>query len=117
MQNTRLNTLIETLAQGTIGWLQNPWRRISLVVISLLTGNFFATVAATTAGQNADIDVLASLLLLIFVELVSWLVYNNRRRSPGGEPSPGRSLLLENLNGFKLGMIYGLFVEAFKLGS
>jgi hypothetical protein len=118
MQNTRLNTLFDTIVQNTVGWLQNPWRRISLLIISILGGNFFATVAATTAGQNANLDVLVSFLLVLLAELISWLVYGSRRRlAANGEPSPARSLLFENLNGLKIGVIYGLFVEAFKLGS
>ena len=119
----------------------NPWRRLAVLVMSLLFGNFFATAISATAGQTAELDVLISAFLLLGVEFISWLYYRfqPRRRTisvgqqdalsvpnaarsvgaPGIEIGPvrARSTLIEALNAFKLGMVYGLFVEAFKLGS
>lgn len=115
MQNTRLSTLIEQFSGRFIVFLRNPWRRLSLLIISLLGGNFLATVLSTVAGQNADLDILASLILVLTAEIISWLVYGgDRRRTPAENQ---RALLLEMLNGTKLGLTYGMFVEAFKLGS
>lgn len=114
------------------------------MVISLLFGNFFATAIAATAGQAAKLDVTISALLVLLVEAISWTYYRFRPRrreawlaenessvampsltstdgvAPIGiDPGPmrSRSTLIESLNAFKLGMVYGLFVEAFKLGS
>ncbi|MEB3357009.1 MAG: DUF565 domain-containing protein [Synechococcales bacterium] len=118
MQNTRLNSLLDATLQWLNLWLNNPWRRISLIIISLLFGNFAATVIATVTGQNADWDVLVALLLLSFIELSSWLIYSGRFQEPSrGKVTGRRPLILEMLNATKLGLIYGLFVEAFKLGS
>lgn len=111
MQRTRLSTLIETTTTRFGRWVFNPWRRVSLVIIGLLFGNFFAIAISSIAGQAAELDVLVSAVLLVGVEVVSWLVYRRRR------PDVQLSLGLEVLNAFKLGMIYGLFVEAFKLAS
>ncbi len=41
MQRTRLSTLIESISNQFGRWLYNPWRRLSLVIIGLLFGNFF----------------------------------------------------------------------------
>ncbi len=124
MQNTRINNLIDRLAVQSGRWLRNPWRRLSLVVISLLFGFFLGTAVPTTAGQRATWDVFAALILILFTEAVSWFVYGSNRRSPAaveGQPSrasvPMRSLLTQMLNALKIGLTYGLFVEAFKLGS
>lgn len=111
------------------------------MVMSLLFGNFFATAISATAGQTAELDVLVSAFLVLGVEFISWLYYRfaparpslplDRRSSitvpnaPGSVGATGvdvgpvrsRSTLIEALNAFKLGMVYGLFVEAFKLGS
>ncbi len=145
MQRTRLNTLV---AQATLQfrqWVFNPWRRLSLILMSLLFGNFFATAISATAGQTAKLDVTISAILVLVVEVISWIYYRfaPRRRSDRPEaerqvapmlaedaivasgldssvdlgPVRSRSTLAESLNAFKLGMIYGLFVEAFKLGS
>ncbi|MEL6553883.1 MAG: DUF565 domain-containing protein [Cyanobacteria bacterium J06621_11] len=157
MQRTRLNTLVTQATVQFRQWVFNPWRRLSVIVISLLLGNFFATAISATAGQAAKLDVTISAILVIFVETISWIYYRFApRRRPTAQvrgqdnsamepplilsdvdptlpssvdlravdlgavdlgPVRSRSTLAESLNAFKLGMIYGLFVEAFKLGS
>jgi len=114
MQNTRLNRLTDDLISRFTGWLQNPWRRISLVILGLLFGNFLATALATSAGQEAELDVLAAALLVLLTEVISWFVYRRSDRSVKGR---ARSLFSEILNATKIGLSYGLFLEAFKLGS
>ncbi|MEG4279105.1 DUF565 domain-containing protein [Microcoleus sp. MON1_C1] len=110
MQNTRINRLIDVLGDRFRGWLSNPWRRISLLIISLLFGTFLGTAISTIAGQSADWDIIAAGLLVLLTELVNWLVY-------GGPRSAAGSLWVEMLNALKMGLTYNLFVEAFKLGS
>ncbi|MGB3616435.1 MAG: DUF565 domain-containing protein [Elainellaceae cyanobacterium] len=114
MQDTRLNRVTSALLGQLNQWLSNPWRRISLIVIGLLFGNFVATVAATVTGQNADWDVLVAVALLALIEFSSWLVYSGRFARPKPQPRP---LAVDVTNAVKLGLVYGLFVEAFKLGS
>lgn len=135
MQNTRLSVLFDVLLRQFAQWIRNPWRRIAMLIVGVLFGNFAATVISTVTGQTAEWDVLVSLLLLLACELVSWLVY--RRRVPSSvasdlrssspiqlspvssppAPAPAGPIVLQIANAVKLGMIYGLFVEAFKLGS
>ncbi|MBE9178402.1 DUF565 domain-containing protein [Oculatella sp. LEGE 06141] len=117
MQNTRLNGLVDVTLDQSTRWMRNPWRRLSIIIIGLLFGNFLATAVSTTAGQTADWDILVSIILVFLTECTSWVVY--RRRQPGTDATPGRarSLLLETINAIKLGLIYGMFVEAFKIGS
>ena len=109
MQRTRLSTLVEQAGQRFSQWVFNPWRRLSLAIICLLFGKFFATAISATAGQTAEIDILVAAILVAMVELISWLYHRSR--------SNDRRVVSEMLNSFKLGMVYGLFVEAFKLGS
>ena len=110
MQNTRINRLIDVLGERFRGWLSNPWRRISLLLISLLFGTFLGTAISTIAGQSADWDIIAAGLLVLLTEFASWLVYGGPRPAVG-------SLWGEMLNALKIGLTYSLFVEAFKLGS
>jgi hypothetical protein len=127
MQNTRLSTLVDTLLGRFSRWLRNPWRRLSMMLISVLFGNFLATTLSTVAGQKADLDVVVSLGLVTATELVSWIYYRgdasraarrDRLQSQReNDAMAARPLLLDILNGIKLGVTYGLFVEAFKLGS
>lgn len=114
MQNTRLNGLIGQLLGRFVGFLRNPWRRLSLLIIGFLSGTFLATTIATIAGQRAVLDVEIALALVLLVELTSWLAYRTDRRL---DAASNRPLLLEILNNAKIGLVYGLFVEAFKLGS
>lgn len=119
MQNTRLNSTIAITAGKLGGWLRNPWRRLSVVIIGLLFGNFLGTAVATTAGQRAELDIFVAAILVALIELINRVVYRARpaapqARLPGSTIAP---LFIEILNALKIGLTYSLFVEAFKLGS
>lgn len=117
MQRTRLNTLVNITGDRLELLFSNPWRRISLSLISILLGFFMGSAIVTTAGQTAVWDIPAAAILFAFTELVSKLVYARRNAQPGKSLPVRRSLYLEVLNLFKIGLIYSLFLEAFKLGS
>jgi hypothetical protein len=110
VQNTRLNTLFDVTADRLGGWLQNPWRRLSVLIIGLLLGNFIGPAISSISGQRAQLDVLVSAILVGLVEFVSWIAYRSK-------PERARSLLIQIPNAIKVGMVYSLFLEAFKLGS
>jgi len=112
MQQTRLNTLVVSLTRQLSLWLVNPWRRLSVVLISLLFGHFFGIAIAAYTGQAAEQDILIAAILVVVTEVISRWIY----RQPLGA-GKRRSLLPEALNAWKLGITYSLFVEAFKLGS
>jgi Protein of unknown function (DUF565) len=87
------------------------------------------SVVTLVVGQVAQSDIGFSIIMLLVTELVSWLVY--RRRGGvwvrGSVNSPDveidreinslSNLVLDLLNALKIGFIYSMFVEAFKLGS
>ena len=108
MQRTRLNTLIEVRGEQLTQYFSNPWRRISLSLIGFLLGFFIGSAVSTTAGQDAQWDVVCAALVLLFSEIISWWIYRRSRRLP---------LWGEMLNTLKIGVVYSLFLEAFKLGS
>ena len=110
MQNTRLNGLVAAISRQLGRWFFNPWRRLSLLVISLLFGFFLGTAVATTAGQSADWDVTGAAILVALSEVVDRIYYRRARLIE-------RALWLEALNALKIGVTYSLFLEAFKLGS
>jgi cellobiose-specific phosphotransferase system component IIC len=121
VQNTRINTFIDRIFRQFAQWVENPWRRLSLLIISLLFGNFLASVIATSTGQRTDLDAVVAAAILTIVEVISWLTYGStigRRKSGENNAFLGqRPIVVAILNSLKLGLIYGLFVEAFKLGS
>ncbi|MEQ8975472.1 MAG: DUF565 domain-containing protein [Coleofasciculus sp. C1-SOL-03] len=118
MQNTRLNTLVDVILARLAQWFANPWRRLSMILLGLLSGIFLGSAISTTAGQTADWDVIAAGILIIFTETVSRIVYGRNRQ---GLPSVSRasrlSWFLETVNALKIGLVYSMFLEAFKLGS
>jgi hypothetical protein len=110
MQNTRLNGLLGAIALQWSRWFFNPWRRLSLLVISLLLGFFLGSAVSTTAGQAADWDIIAAAILVALSEVIDRIYYSRIRQTR-------RPLWVESLNALKIGLTYSLFVEAFKLGS
>ncbi|MBE9056635.1 DUF565 domain-containing protein [Sphaerospermopsis sp. LEGE 08334] len=110
MQNTRLNNLFITIARSVEQWFVNPWRRLSLLLISWLFGFFLGSAVSTTAGQRAELDMVAAAFLVLLTEITSRIFYSRSFLAR-------QALWVETLNLLKVGFIYSLFLEAFKLGS
>ena len=87
--------------------------------IAILVGFFLANAIATILGQTGDWGLLSSGILVAFIENTNRTVYKNRKRLGVMYVWLRRPLVytLEVINNVKIGMIYGFFVEAFKLGS
>ena len=117
MQRTRLNTLVEITGDRIELLFSNPWRRVSLSLISILLGFFMGSALVTTAGQAAIWDMPVAALVFAFTELISRFVYGRRNRQADNFKPKRQSLYIDVLNLFKVGLIYSLFLEAFKLGS
>lgn len=116
MQRTRLSTLIDLTGRRIELLFSNPWRRIALNLIALLLGFFLGSATITTAGQDAVWDVSSAALLFLITEFIALFNYSRRNKS-SLTASPGRSIWLGTLNLIRIGIIYSLFLEAFKLGS
>lgn len=117
MQNTRLSTIVNTRASQLARWSRNPWRRVSLNLIALLGGFFLASVISTISGAKSEQDVVAAAITLLFVEIINLFNYGSRRLVADDGSQAPRLLTIEILNSIKIGIVYGLFLEAFKLGS
>ncbi len=107
MQDTRLNGLWEALAVLVSAWLQNPWRRLSLQLLGFFFGFFMGGALSLWAGQQGTFDLLAAGAVLLASEAYSRFYYRTLRPAFG----------LGVINWLKVGITYGLFVDAFKLGS
>ena len=83
-------------------------RYIHIKLICLLLGFFTATVLSTMPAQTGDSGIVASSIIITFNEILSRKIYNQE----------SHNLIFWNIiNYIKIGIIYGLFVDAFKLGS
>eukprot|EP00850_Spirogloea_muscicola_P013724 SM000094S24741 [mRNA] locus=s94:479917:480773:- [translate_table: standard] len=116
---TRLGRLVGTAAQR----LQARWAEsrqlLPLQVLALLAGFFCANALATVLGQTGDWDVLVSGFLVAAIEGLGRLTYGRRAGDASARtsrPTHWRRFL-GLLNLWKAGLVYGLFVDAFKLGS
>lgn len=88
-------------------YLTTPLRILPASAIFLLIGFFAATSATTIIGSVADWDPLAAAVLLIVTEGFTKFYYQT--------PKVRSSRLLQLINSFKVGLIYGMTVEALKL--
>jgi hypothetical protein len=118
MQNTRLSILVDNLSERLVGWLRNPWRRISIAIISILLGNFLASVVSTTAGQQGRIDALLAAVMVVMTEVAIWLVYvQPQQLGLTRDRKPPLVWWKEMINGLRIGFIYGMYLLALTLGS
>ncbi|MDJ0571222.1 MAG: DUF565 domain-containing protein [Pleurocapsa sp. MO_192.B19] len=117
MQRTRLNTLVDIAGARLELLFSNPWRRLALSLISILLGFFMGSAIVTTVGQDAVWDVPAAAIVFILTEFTSRFVYSRRTRQQIDLLPVRRSLTVDVLNLFKIGLTYSLYLEAFKLGS
>lgn len=88
-------------------FLDHPLRLVTASAISILFGYFSATSASTIIGSVADWDPLAAAVLLIWTEGFTKYYYR----------LSNRSRFLQLLNAFKIGLIYGMTIDAFKLST
>nr|WCH58099.1 hypothetical protein [Cystoclonium purpureum f. stellatum] len=77
-------------------------------ITCLLLGFLIATILSTISAQTGDWGIIAASIIITINELISKLVYNLKKN---------KSIILIMINYIKIGIIYGLFVDAFKLGS
>ncbi|MEY2644737.1 MAG: hypothetical protein RLZZ611_1386 [Cyanobacteriota bacterium] len=108
-QATRFAGLQHQLGDLLLGQLRGSWRRRSVMVLALLAGFYGAQNITVLWLERIGLRPLVVLVLILVIELVVRL----RTRLVGERPSLGW-VLLDNL---RLGVVYGLVLEAFKLGS
>ncbi len=116
MQNTRLNNLVDFLWTRLGLWFANPWRRLSMILISFLFGFLVGQALCTTAGTGQEW--ILSGMLIIFTEAVNRLIYSGKfPKGKSNQTVDRASWLADVVNSFKIGLVYSMYLEAFKLGS
>ena len=106
LQSTRLQNNVGQAIQRLDQWALNPWRRLSLLALSGLIGFLIGSAITSVAGVLGQMDPVAALLVVLGAELTI-----RRRRS--SEPSLKLPQQLLDLG--RIGFLYGLFLEGFKL--
>ena len=108
LQRTRLQQSFGEAWPRLERWAQNPWRRLSLLLIALLGTFFLSTSVATLTGALAFLDPPAALICVVLIELAI------RARRPLLQRR-GDQLALQLLDMSRIGFCYGLLLEGFKL--
>ncbi len=106
LQSTRLHTNVGAALQRLDRWARNPWRRFSLLALAGLIGFLIGSAITSVAGVLGQMDPVAALVVVLGTELTI-----RRRRS--SEPSLKLPQQLLDLG--RIGFLYGLFLEGFKL--
>jgi hypothetical protein len=109
LQPTRFDGLQRRLGGFLLGGFRGSWRRRSLAVLALLLGFYAGENITALWLERVGQRPLVVLLLVLLLELVVRL----RTRLVGDRPGLGW-ILIDNL---RLGVVYAVVLEAFKLGS
>lgn len=107
-QQTRFQRQLVHAGDQLVNWARNPWRRWSLQLITLLLSFSLGGVVASIAGQIGQIDPVGALLCVLTLE---WAVRaRGRLRQRQGDRLP-----LQLLDMARVGLLYGLLLDGFKL--
>ena len=74
-------------------------------------------ISVTSTGAKSNLDVEVAAVTVFIVEMISRFTYSTKRVTLADGSLVPRKLIYEMLNSLKIGVTYGLFLEAFKLGS
>nr|YP_010155877.1 putative chloroplast RF20 [Cumathamnion serrulatum]QQY85396.1 putative chloroplast RF20 [Cumathamnion serrulatum] len=78
-------------------------------IMSLMLGFFLSSILSTLPAQTGDWGIMSAAMIVTFNEILSKILYSYQFYK--------NNILLILINDIKIGIIYGLFVDAFKLGS
>nr|YP_010330253.1 hypothetical protein MW505_pgp028 [Porphyridium aerugineum]UNJ17969.1 hypothetical protein [Porphyridium aerugineum] len=115
MYLTKLNKLLLNVNKIVKRNYNNTLSYFAINLISLLLGFFIANALATLPGQTGDWGLVVSGILVAITETVSKLIYSINKEQIQKHKSYVTSLTI--INNIKIGVIYGFFVDSFKLGS
>ena len=107
-QQTRFHRSIDLAWERLEDWARNPWRRLSLQLIVLLLAFMVGTQAGAITGV---VDALDPLMALVAVLLLEGAI----RLRPALLRRPESKLRLALLDMVRIGLLYGLLIEGFKL--
>ena len=100
-------TIVENLQTLSI-WANNPWRRYSISIITLLIGYFLGSSLGMVSAVVEIMDPVAAFLSVVFIEILVFLRRNFRFER-------NKKFLVLLLDSLRLGLFYGFFTESLKL--
>lgn len=114
--NTNLTAYINTIVHYVKNFTDYQFNSFSLQILSVLLGFFIATALSTIPAQTGDWGIVASAIIVTNQEIISKITYQNYIVK-----YYYNTIVLNRCfkycNSLKIGILYGLFIDAFKLGS
>ena len=107
-QKTKFQLKIVENIQTLSIWANNPWRKYSISLITLLIGYFFGSSLGMVSAVVELLDPVAAFLSVVFIEILIVLRRNLRFERKN-------KFLLLILDSLRLGLFYGFFTESLKL--
>ena len=107
-QKTNFQLKIVENIQTLSIWANNPWRRYSISLITLLIGYFIGSSLGMVSAVVELMDPVAAFLSVVFIEILIVLRRNIRSEKK-------KKFLLLFLDSLRLGLFYGFFTESLKL--
>ena len=107
-QKTKFQIKIVENIQTLSIWANNPWRRYSISLITLLVGYFLGSSLGMVSAVVELMDPVAAFLSVVFIEILIVLRRNFRFKRK-------KKFLVLLLDSLRLGLFYGFFTESLKL--
>ena len=107
-QKTKFQIKIVENIQTLSIWANNPWRRYSISLITLLVGYFLGSSLGMVSAVVELMDPVAAFLSVVFIEILIVLRRNFQYKKK-------KKFLVLILDSLRLGLFYGFFTESLKL--
>tara|TARA_B100001250_G_scaffold393416_1_gene396187 strand:- start:595 stop:939 length:345 start_codon:yes stop_codon:yes gene_type:complete len=107
-QSTGLNKTFSNLINRLESWSDNPWRKYSLFLIIFLSSFFLGSSLGMINGALAYMDPVGALITVLIIEIMVRIrsrIYLRKKSL----------IVISLLDMVRIGLIYGLFLEGFKL--
>ena len=108
MQKTKFSRINDQFAKILFGFLSSSWKSKSINIISVLTGYFLFANFATKFISEGKNELIMVPLIIIIIELIIRIRPSDKSRLYN---------LWTIVDKVRIGAIYAVILEAFKLGS
>ena len=109
IQKTKFNSLFNSIINYLSTSLVGPWRRRSIGLISLLSGYYIGSNLTVYFLQRVGLRPIVVIFMVFILEVLVRLRTNVKQ-----SPWPLHWLAIDNM---RIGSVYSVVLEAFKLGS
>nr|UXE31247.1 hypothetical protein Ycf20 [Ostreobium quekettii] len=108
---TKITKLLSFITKKFVKLKKNFLPFLFLLFAGFFLGNLFGTLVDSIRKLNIA-DSFLILLLVLFNEFINFIIYSNKKKGRLTKPKK-----FSFLNAFKIGVLLGIFIDSFKVGS